>query len=277
MFKGWFPEGWFDRSWFPEQVASSATLPLYDGSGVYVRVAGDTNLTISYPAVVPAGAVCYLHIGHINSATQAAATYTFPSDWEHRYLDQVSSARQWVRRHIADGTEGGTSITVTVTDGLSTAPHSGVIHVFTDAAPDQEIGPATTGDSSADVTDAGVTTDRPNCLALQFGLFSANQVPGDFTGETGGDWALITQTDIENTGRLWLQSAEMPTADTIDGGGYTKSGTGAWIVRGFALEYEVYVPPVPTSGTPGRKLTPREIKQRRNAMPWWLKYRRGWY
>lgn len=247
----YFPDRYFAPRYFPKAGAAAAGLfPDYDGSGAYVRVNGDVDLTISYPDVVPEGAVCYLHAGHINSSAQAAATYTFPSEFEHRYLDQVASARQWVRRHIADGTEGGTSVTVTVAGGIPTAPHSGVIHVFTDAAPDQEIGPATDGGTSADVTDAGVTTDRANCLALQFGFFSPNQDPGDFTGETGGDWALISQTDIADSGRLWLQSAEMPTADTIDGGGYTKSGLGAWIVRGFALEYELFVPPEPEPEVP---------------------------
>lgn len=216
--------------------AAGGTPPSYVSTGTYVTAAGDVDLVITIPAC-DAGDLLYLHFGHLNSA-QVSATYPDPAGWELRYLDQGASARQWVYRRVSDGTEGGTTVTVSPSGGIPTGTQRGVVHRFSNAAPAFEDGPSATAGTGITVDDAGVTTTVNNCLALQFGLISPSQSALDFDGESGGDWSIATQTPAGSAVRLFLQTANKPTPGTIDGGSFDKSGTGAWVVRGFALTYE---------------------------------------
>ncbi len=255
-------------------------LPVYEGPGAYDRQAGNVDLTIPYPSTVAAGDVLILTVGHINSASQAGATYVFPADWELLFLDQVSSCRHWTYRKIATGTESG-SITVTVTGGIAGGTHAGVIRRFSNADPATIEGAAASTGTAVTVTDAGVTTSGDNRLALQLGFFSPVRTLADFVGETGGDWTISDQ-GADDTAKLWLQTAGAPYATTVDGGTFTISATGAWIVRGFALIAATAEPPPvqpPTGGgggyrSAGARITPAEARRLRATIErvWREKY-----
>lgn len=238
------------------------TLPVYEGSGTYDRKDGDVTLAPAYSSPINAGDVLILQTGHINSSTQAAATYTFPGDWTELFADRYLNARQWIHRKVADGTEAGT-ISITVSGGVSTGFHQAVIHRFSSTDGTTIEGAAVTSLGSTTVLDADVTTTGANRLGLQLGFLSANQPILDFTGETGGDWTLATQTPTSATAKPFLQTAAMPFATTVGGGSFSKGAAGAWIVRGFALIYAApVVPPVtpPSSqlGGGGGAIIPRE-------------------
>ncbi len=95
---------------------------------------------------------------------------------------------------------------------------------------------ASAAGTSTSVLDTGVVTSDVQRLALQFVGLASNQAIGDFTGETGGDWAEIAeyQDATGSTATLQLQSASMAAAGTIDGGAVTVSSVG-WGVIGLAL------------------------------------------
>ena len=68
---------------------------------------------------------------------------------------------------------------------------------------------------------------------MQFGYISQAATPVSFTGETGGDWTLHSASP-SNTATIYLQTAVIATAGTIDGGSMTIAA-GSWAVRGYAL------------------------------------------
>lgn len=242
-----FPSRYFpDRYFAPRYFAAIGASAVYDGpyyvaTGTYSRVAGDQPLQPTYPPT-QAGDLLTLQTYHLAGPTQNSATYSFPSDWELRHLDSQNSSRQWVYTKEATGEESG-SISITAAGGSSGSVHQAVIHAFRDADPDNFEGAAVSSGVGTAVADAGVTTTDANRLALQFGAITGNEAPADFSGETGGDWEIASQSGTGNT-RLFMQTAEMAESGAIDGGTFT-IGSSIWIVRGFALIYREYVPPEP--------------------------------
>ncbi|MBK8189064.1 MAG: hypothetical protein IPK79_01260 [Vampirovibrionales bacterium] len=208
-------------------------MPMYQGSGAYSRVAGNVAITPGFPRA-QAGDVLLMQTAHMNNSTQAAATYTFPDGWELLYADTTGTTRQWIHRKVADGTETGT-VSITNAGGTALGTQQSVIHAFSNANPTAVIGPAVVSGAATAIADAPVTTDAPGRLALQFGALSASETVPGFTGETGGKWAMASQATAD-TMRLFLLIADMPLAGTIGGGTFTKSGTGRYIIRGFALK-----------------------------------------
>lgn len=219
--------------------------PAYITSGSYSLAGGTSALAPAYPAGIQAGDLLILQVGHQNHVTQSAATYTFPAAFTSWFADQQSDTRQWIRYCIADGTETG-AISITVSGGTAAAWHRAVIHQFsdTDSPPTAEgsaLGSAAPGSTS--LTDTGVTTTGNDRLALNFITTSASNTPASFTGETGGDWTLATSSGT-GLSALWLETAAMAAAATIDGGAKAISST-AWLNRGFAL-----IPATASTGQP---------------------------
>jgi hypothetical protein len=84
--------------------------------------------------------------------------------------------------------------------------------------------------------DAAVVTSGGRELALAFVLLQGQQSIGNFTGETGGDWAEVAEySHTTGTGcTMQLQTAEMLAPGTIDGGTMTITSA-PWGVLGLAL------------------------------------------
>ena len=90
------------------------------------------------------------------------------------------------------------------------------------------------------ISDVGVTTLGPNRLCCQFVCNDNDNTIGPFTGETGGDWAEATAEFSSATGTdgmLSLQTANMVTAGTVDGGTVAMGGATPWShgVLGLAI------------------------------------------
>jgi len=116
---------------------------------------------------------------------------------------------------------------------------------------------------STGITDAAVTTNGPDRLALNFiAVDDDNQADFDteaFTGMTGGTWVnrgsygSATGTD----GSIGLQSCEMLNAGTIDGGSLTMALADNWGTAGFALKPPASVPASMDRYTPKRRMIQR--------------------
>lgn len=87
------------------------------------------------------------------------------------------------------------------------------------------------------VLNRDVITNGGNRLAFQLVALENNQTIGDFTGETGGNWAEAVAEFGSATGAtatLQLQTADMVSAGTIDNGSVSVTSVG-WGVIGGAL------------------------------------------
>lgn len=87
--------------------------------------------------------------------------------------------------------------------------------------------------TSTSVQDSFVTTNGAARLAVYFVWLRSAQATSDFTGETGGNLTEAAEY-IGTTLTLQLQTAEMLSAGTIDGGSYAVAST-AWAVIGTAI------------------------------------------
>lgn len=92
-----------------------------------------------------------------------------------------------------------------------------------------EAGPVT----DTTVQDKGVTTLGQDRLAYNFVNLRSSQAIGDFTGETGGDWAEAAEY-VGSALTQQLQIAAMPAVGTIDGGTAIITSS-YWLTSGAAL------------------------------------------
>ena len=91
--------------------------------------------------------------------------------------------------------------------------------------------------TSTSIADVGVTTLGVDSLACNFGFINDDATGiASFAGETGGDWTMVAsfESATGTDGTVFLQTAAMAAAGTIDGGADTITSDG-WGVRGFAL------------------------------------------
>jgi hypothetical protein len=91
--------------------------------------------------------------------------------------------------------------------------------------------------STAAVTDTAVVTTAADRLAVNLVGVNDDNAGGSFTGETGGDWAMVASfAALAGTdGAVWLQTATIAAAGTIDGGAFTMAAADPWGNVGFAL------------------------------------------
>lgn len=210
---------------------------LFVGSGGRDQAAGNVNLEAPYPSSPVFGRLLVLRFSHITSGDQLSATYDVPGDWTFRFLDTQNNMRHWVYSKVADGTETGT-VTITVTGGISGAPHFAAIDMYSgvDTTTNHGIyGGAFSGGNSATIADAGVTTTTQGALVVNYvSLSNVSTALGDFAGETGGTWTMIADGGDASVPRSQIATSSVNTG-TIDGGSYDATASGSWIVRGFAL------------------------------------------
>lgn len=111
-----------------------------------------------------------------------------------------------------------------------------------------------TSGTSGTISDTAVTTNGSDRLALNFVAINDDNTITAFTGETGGSWALAVAGYITSGGTdaaIYLMSAAMPSAATIDGGTTTNpDAADSWGVGGFAIIGTTSdVPAVPRGNT----------------------------
>lgn len=172
-------------------------------------------------------------------------------------IDVNSNIRVGLMWKRADGTEGGDSVDVAgLTNNTASDGAFGLLIGYTDVhqtATPWESPSSQTGIATTTITDAAVTALAPIRLALNF-IFQSNDngTFNDFTGETGGNgWPsggggitpITSTTGADAT--VVVQSAQMPTSGTIDGGSTTVATAVDWVNIGVALIGEGEVVPRP--------------------------------
>lgn len=209
-------------------------IPAFGSAGAGAATALNTSISVPYPAGISAGDLLFLHV----DVRENGHTVTTPAGWsvEAGDINNTFSTICSLFSLIAVGTESGN---LTVSVGGGAAPYGARIYRITGnqttAGYTEGVSNSGIGDASSTVTDAGVTTTGDDRLALNFVGVNGTGALGNFTGETGGDWtaAIAEFTDAPSGVQLQLQTAELATAGTINGGSMSTDGS-QYIVIGVA-------------------------------------------
>jgi hypothetical protein len=210
------------------------------GAGVITEASGGALSPLS-PAIVNAGdlLIIFAYYEGITTAPSTPSNFTL-LDGPRTLASNIG--RCWVFGKIADGTEDGA--TNALGTPAVTTMRAARCYRFTGVRSDTVAnvvggfgfaGPA----STATVSDVGVTTPEPNCLAVNLITVADDNALVSYTGETGGDWteAIAEYTSAATTPDYaqQLQTAYMATAATVDGGTQTMAAADPWGVVGFYI------------------------------------------
>lgn len=211
-------------------------IPSYVGAGA-ISIAGmATTLTPSYPSGLAANDLLILRVNHRNNLAAVDDTINVPGGWTSIYADQQNNCRQVLYYAFAAGTESGT-ISISRT-GDGTVNWSAQIYAFrgVNTTTPFEAASREGAASSTVLNDVGVTTSGSDRLAVNFATHDGAPVNTltVFTGQTGGTWVLQDAYN-GNLPASCVQTANMASSGTIDGGGLTGLNAGVWNNRGFAL------------------------------------------
>lgn len=201
-------------------------LPAYDSSGTGSHQNSQaTALTPTMPATLSAGDGCLLVI--VNRSTTSGQTYTITgvTGWNLEATIEGGSATQphvYIYSLISDGTEDGATVTCTCSGG--TVEHKAIIHRFTGVKSSSWFtylsNVRTTGTTT--IPDTGTTTVSADQLAVNIIADNGSHAScGDFTGETGGNWIERNWYQTGTNPAIGLQTADMASAGTVDGGTVT--------------------------------------------------------
>jgi hypothetical protein len=189
------------------------------------------SVSVPYPTGISSGDTLVLHV-----LTRAGTAIATPSGWT---LITSGVPGDGIGLHAAflttaAGTESG-SVSVTTTDS-GVAGVYGRMYRFTGATGSEGAGQE--NGSSATVSDRTVTTSGADRLAVNLVAIEDNVAVAAFTGMTGGTWAEAVSeyiTTIGNDATLQLQTAQIASAGTINGGTQTIAASASYNVIGFAL------------------------------------------
>lgn len=195
------------------------------------------NLVGVYPSNMEDGDVVFLQFGHINSPSQAAATYSLSAGWTTiAVADTQNSCRRWLYYRVATANLSSTTYTVGVSGGIPTGYQSIDMMQFrgVNASTPYESTTNVSGNSTV-ISAARVATTENNELACNFILVTVSVDINNFTGETGGDWTTAYATTPAQGARQTVQVATLAASGAINGGSVSISTAGAWLNRGLAL------------------------------------------
>lgn len=126
----------------------------------------------------------------------------------------------YARLYEFSGVASGTALTDIIENGV--------------AADGMALGAAT----STTIADVAVTTNGADRLAVNMIAVNDDNALAAFSGQTGGTWVEPVAEYLDSTGTdgcIGIQTANMASAGTIDGGTITMASDG-WGVIGFALK-----------------------------------------
>lgn len=201
---------------------------------------GGTGGTVApgYPASIAAGDLLFLVVA-IRNLSETATT---PAGWSlvSGPVDTVGSVRGYLFKKVANGSESGT-LTVTVSGSVERAAR---IYRVTGANSTESV--ATLADVGSVILDVGVTTTGADRLALNFIMSNGTTSGvGAFAGQTGGTWTKpIVSYEFSGTNNIQLDvdSADMASAGTIDGGSIDYTTPSQEVVIGLAAKSDVVFP-----------------------------------
>lgn len=204
-------------------------LPAYDSSGTGSHNNSQANpLTPTMPATLSAGDGCLLVI--VNRSTTAGQTYSITgvTGWNLEATIEGGAASHphvYIYSLISDGTEDGATVTCTCSGG--TTGHKAIVYRFTGVASSSWFTYLSNvrSVSNSTIPDTSTTTVAADQLAVNIIADNGTHAScGDFTGETGGDWVERSWYQNGTAPSIGLQTADMASAGTVDGGTVTLSG-----------------------------------------------------
>lgn len=220
-------------------------VPIYQRATTGVAVADTaTSWDVAHNATVNAYEVAIMHI----TRRSTTGTVNTPSGWSLIMGPNSSGThRSYVFGRICNGTEGGTNVTLTISNDSTV--RTARIYYFSGAQNIAALyweGTATTTGTAATISAASVVSAARNRLAISLTSIANDNAVADFAGETGGNWTeTLAQftTTVGSDACLQLQTAGLTSATTLSGGtminntGTGLSGTAnAWVVQAFALK-----------------------------------------
>jgi hypothetical protein len=155
-----------------------------------------------------------------------------PNASQHLWIGRALSTSAMV---ITGANAGGDDVYVRVYEFANINTGTALTDVIENASAGATVNSSGT---SATASDAGVTTLGSNRLALNFVAVNDDNAISEFTGESGGDWALAVSPYAASggtDGAIALQIAEIAAAGTIDGGTGSIVDSDPWGAVGFAL------------------------------------------
>lgn len=207
-------------------------IPVLTSAGAGVGGTGPT-IAVPYPATPAAGDLLLLFVAlrNLSDTVTTPAGFTLIAG----PIDTVGSLRGYLYGVIAAGGETGT-LTVTISGTIDKAGR--MYRVIGNGTSNE--GVASNNDTGSIITDVGVVTSGADRLALNF-IATNGTTAGvaAMSGATGGTWAKpISSYEVNNGNALQLDvnSADMATAGTIDGGSRDYTTPSQEVMFGLAVK-----------------------------------------
>lgn len=165
-----------------------------------------------------------------------------PAGWTQRgsTVSVVSDNFQSIFSHELDGSETPGDI-ITVSSTGTTGRRVAWINIVDTPGGSgwnfENITSVSAGAGQTTINDKAVTTGGNGRLAVNFIGYANRQTSGqeNFINETGGDWIAASYFESGNPPTFSLQTAELASAGTIDGGSDTSITATPYIIHGFSL------------------------------------------
>lgn len=219
------------------------TTPVVESVTTTAFGAGPGPHAVAMPATVNSGELLVIFFG-----CSYASSITNPAGWTEKWDQDVSSNSRRSSCHVkvADGTEDGTTVSITVPDGDQAAAHTYRISGWYGTLAGVEVGTAATG-----------TDDSPNPPSLTPSWGSADQLflvsavyKGDFTttssyptNYTNGTTTKSAATDSGD--EVSVATARRAVTGTTDNPGvYTLSGSANWVANTLVVRPTQVTAPV---------------------------------
>lgn len=213
------------------------TSPAYEGVGTVDRRANmSTPLTPTCPATVNPKDLLLAWITNRSNASEPY-TLTGVGGWVQRFAFVGGGPQIIVQYRIADGTEGGQTVTCTTTGG-SPAHRAAILRfsgvdvggpIFENIATGTVI--AKTVLTGIDVTSNAADRLAVNLLASN----GAQSAIGDLSGMTGGTWDEVFFSATDENPTCSMQVANLPGAGKITGGSVSGLNNANFRMVGFSL------------------------------------------
>lgn len=214
--------------------------------GTGSNVSGSTNPTPAYPVSgLGAGRLAILVLstahGSTNDYLNAPGGWTQMSGSPSNFANinsEVTTMAIWYK--VLDGTEtpGGT---ITVSNAGTTGRKAALIFVVNTSGgtgwnfeAQNWVGQTT---AATTIADQGVTTTGTSRLAINVITYNDRQTGGqeDYAGETGGSWIASGYYEAGNYPTISVQTCEMASSGTINGGSDASINSSTYLIWGFAI------------------------------------------
>ncbi len=210
-------------------MATERQQPDIESAGSAVFGTG-TSLSVPYPTIAAADAGKLLLLAYVNGTSTNVPTT--PSGWTIIATATGTNVVTRIYRMLSAGTETGNLSLSGLNSGDA---HISRMLLITRA--DTVEASATNTGSDKTPAHASVTTTGAGRLVLSFMGINDDETASSFTGETGGNFVLYSNstTALGDDGGLSIQQADLTASGTISGGTWSYSGaTEDWADVSFA-------------------------------------------